>query len=169
MKNNYIYDCVANLIDKYNTSNPFELMDLLDIQCCSSNLDALKGYCVIIHGIKYVAINEMLSPQERKIVAAHELGHILLHSDKLKAAAHHEMNIYDMADKTEYQANLFAADLLIDDEDVEDLARSEEMDYFTMAQYLSTNPQLLAFKLFSMARRGYHYNVPITPKSDFLA
>ena len=111
----------------------------------------------------------MLSPQERKIVAAHELGHILLHSDKLKAAAHHEMNIYDMGDKTEYQANLFAADLLIDDEDVEDLARSEEMDYFTMAQYLSTNPQLLAFKLFSMARRGYHYNVPITPKSDFLA
>lgn len=79
------------------------------------------------------------------------------------------MNIYDMADKTEYQANLFAADLLIDDEDVEDLARSEEMDYFTMAQYLSTNPQLLAFKLFSMARRGYHYNVLITPKSDFLA
>ena len=139
MKNNYIYDCVADLIDKYNTSNPFELMDLLDIQCCSSNLDALKGYCVIIHGIKYVAINEMLSPQERKIVAAHELGHILLHSDKLKAAAHHEMNIYDMADKTEYQANLFAADLLIDDEDVEDLARSDEMDYFTMAQYLSVN------------------------------
>ena len=104
MKNNYIYDCVADLIDKYNTSNPFELMDLLDIQCRSSNLDSLKGYCVIIHGIKYVAINEMLSWQERKIVAAHELGHILLHSDKLKAAAHHDLNIYDMADKTEYQA-----------------------------------------------------------------
>lgn len=169
MKNNYIYDCVAELINKYNTSNPLELMDLLDIQCCSSNLDTLKGYCVIIHGIKYVAINDTLSPQERKIVVAHELGHILLHSAKLKAAAHHEMNIYDMADKTEYQANLFAADLLIDDDDVEDSARSDEMDYFTMAHCLSTNPQLLAFKLFSMAKRGYKYNSFITPKSDFLA
>ena len=169
MKNNYIYDCVAELIDKYNTSNPFELMDLLYIQCRSSNLDSLKGYCVIIHGIKYVAINEMLSWQERKIVAAHELGHILLHSDKLKAAAHHDLNIYDMADKTEYQANLFAAELLIDDEDVDNLARRDNMDYFTMAKFLSTNPQLLAFKLFSMARRGYNYNLQVPPKSDFLA
>ncbi len=74
-----------------------------------------------------------------------------------------------MADKTEYQANLFAAELLIDDEDVEELARSEEMDYFTMAHCLSTDPQLLAFKLFSMAKRGYKYNSFITPKSDFLA
>ena len=36
-----------------------------------------------------------------KIVAAHELGHIILHSDKLKAAAHEDMNIYNIADKTE--------------------------------------------------------------------
>ena len=89
------------LIEKYNTSDPFELMDALDIHCESSNLEHLKGYCVIIHGIKFIAINENLRPAERKIVAAHELGHIILHSDKLKAAAHEDMNIYNIADKTE--------------------------------------------------------------------
>ena len=101
MKKNYIYACVEELIEKYNTSDPFELMDALDIHCESSNLEHLKGYCVIIHGIKFIAINENLRPAERKIVAAHELGHIILHSDKLKAAAHEDMNIYNIADKTE--------------------------------------------------------------------
>ena len=93
MKRNYIYDCVYELIDRYNTSDPFELMKHLGIYCESSNLEHLKGYCVIIHGIKFIAINENLSRIERKIVAAHELGHIILHSDKLKAAAHEDMNI----------------------------------------------------------------------------
>ena len=51
MKKNYIYACVEELIEKYNTSDPFELMDALDIHCESSNLEHLKGYCVIIHGI----------------------------------------------------------------------------------------------------------------------
>ena len=169
MKKNYIYACVEELIEKYNTSDPFELMDALDIHCESSNLEHLKGYCVIIHGIKFIAINENLRPAERKIVAAHELGHIILHSDKLKAAAHEDMNIYNIADKTEYQANLFAADLLLDDDEVDELAMQEGIDFYTMARYLYTNPQLLGFKLFSMANRGYNYNFHIPPKSTFLA
>ena len=169
MKKNYIYACVEELIEKYNTSDPFELMDALDIHCESSNLEHLKGYCVIIHGVKFIALNENLRPAERKIVAAHELGHIILHSDKLKAAAHEDMNIYNIADKTEYQANLFAADLLLDDDEVDELAMQEGIDFYTMARYLYTNPQLLGFKLFSMANRGYNYNFHIPPKSTFLA
>ena len=135
MKKNYIYACVEELIDEYNTSDPFELMDALDIHCESSNLEHLKGYCVIIHGIKFIAINENLRPAERKIVAAHELGHIILHSDKLKAAAHEDMNIYNIADKTEYQANLFAADLLLDDDEVDELAMQEGIVQITLTQH----------------------------------
>ena len=169
MKRNYIYDCVYELIDRYNTSDPFELMKHLGIYCESSNLEHLKGYCVIIHGIKFIAINENLSRIERKIVAAHELGHIILHSDKLKAAAHEDMNIYHVTDKTEYQANMFAAELLIDDDEVDDLAKTEGIDFCSMAKTLYTNPQLLTFKLFGMAKRGYNYHFPIPPHSDFLA
>ena len=43
MKKNYIYACVEELINEYNTSDPFELMDALDIHCESSNLEHLKG------------------------------------------------------------------------------------------------------------------------------
>ena len=33
--------------------------------------------------------------------------------------------LYNMTDNTEYQANLFAADLLIEDEEIEDMVQNE--------------------------------------------
>ena len=51
MKKNYIYACVEELIEKYNTSDPFELMDALDIHCESSNLEHLKGYSGAFEGV----------------------------------------------------------------------------------------------------------------------
>ena len=43
MKKNYIYACVEELIEKYNTSDPFELMDALDIHCESSKSSLLRS------------------------------------------------------------------------------------------------------------------------------
>ena len=43
--------------------------------------------------------------------------------------------LYNMTDETEYQANLFAADLLISDKDVADLSKNEELDYFSFCSF----------------------------------
>ena len=83
MRMNYIFDCVSELTEKYNTRDPFELMKQLGIILFSSNLESSKGYCIIVNGYKYIAINNSLEPRERTIVAAHELGHIILHADQL--------------------------------------------------------------------------------------
>ena len=64
----------------------------------------------------YVMISSFLSEEEKMIVAAHELGHIILHRSQLKMAPMQDDTLYNMTDNTEYQANLFAADLLIEDE-----------------------------------------------------
>ena len=40
--------------------------------------------------------------------------------------------LYNMINETEYQANLFAADLLIQDEDVAALSKQEDLDYFSL-------------------------------------
>ena len=69
----------------------------------------------------YVMINSFLSEEEKMIVAAHELGHIILHRSQLKMAPMQDDTLYNMTDNTEYQANLFAADLLIEDEDIEEI------------------------------------------------
>ena len=48
------------------------------------------------------------------------------------------------------------------------LAEMEQSDYFSMASILCVSPELLAFKLFGMAQRGFHYNVPSNIDSGFL-
>lgn len=166
--NDYIFNTVSDLVGRYKTRDPFELISALRIELYTSNLPTLKGYSVIANGVPYAAVNTSLGPCESKIVAAHELGHIVLHSDQLKVAPHRDMSLYAMHDKTEYEANLFAADLLVSDSDVVNLVKQDDLDYFSMASVLYISPELLSFKLYSMTRRGYHYNIPGGIDSRFL-
>ena len=77
--------------------------------------------------------------------------------------------LYDMASQTEYEANLFAADLLLDDEEIHKLSQDDDMDYFNMCKALYVTPDFMSFKLFSLIRRGYAYNLPQGIDSRFLA
>ena len=96
----------------------------------------------------YVMISSFLSEEEKMIVAAHELGHIILHRSQLKMAPMQDDTLYNMTDNTEYQANLFAADLLIDDEEIEDMIQNEDLDYFGLCSSLNATPELMSFKLY---------------------
>ena len=66
------------------------------------------------------------------------------------------------------QVNLFAADSLIPDSEVEDLAKDECMDYFSMCRTLCVSPELMSFKLYSLIHRGYNYKLPQNINSGFL-
>ena len=85
----------------------------------------LKGYCFMSCKTVYVMISSFPSEEEKMIVAAHELGRIILHRSQLKMAPMQDDTLYNMTDNTEYQANLFAADLLIDDEEIEDMVQND--------------------------------------------
>ncbi len=122
----------------------------------------------IQRGSKFVVINEHLSDVEKRIVAAHEAGHFILHLDSLKTAPLKENALYDMTSKLEYDANLFTADFLIEDDEVKNLTADEDMDYFNMCRIVKTSPELMSFKLWSMKKRGYHYDMPIPIDSRFL-
>lgn len=73
----------------------------------------------------YVMLSSFLSEEEKRIVAAHELGHVILHRTQLKMAPMSDNRLYNMINETEYQANLFAADLLIEDQDVAKLSKTK--------------------------------------------
>ena len=70
---------------------------------------------------------------------------------------------------TEYQANLFAADLLIEDEDIEEMVQNEDLDYFGLCSSLNATPELMSFKLYSLTKRGQAYHMPMEIQSNFLA
>ena len=171
MSGDYIHREVLRIQAKYKTSDPYELLDALGAELresCAYGPKGLKGYCYFSKRTIFVVINGYLSEIEQRIVAMHEAAHIVLHQELIKLAPMKDKVIYDMTSKTEYQANLFAADFLISDEEVEELTAREDMDYFRMCNELCVSPDLISFKLFSMIQRGYRYNLPQNLNSTFL-
>mgnify|MGYP001124801939 CR=1 FL=1 len=58
--------------------------------------------------------------------------------------------------------------LLIDDGALEAVLK-EEADFFKICSILGVSPELMAFKLHGLNKKGYRLNVPVPCKSDFLA
>lgn len=170
MAKNYIFKKVQSLIQTYKSSDPFLLLDCLNVVVWERDeFSQLKGFCFFANRTYYVVINSFLGQEERRITAAHELAHIVLHKSELQIAPMKDYQLYDMTSRTEYEVNLFAADLLIADQDVDLLSKDENMDYFNMCRALNVTPDLMSFKLFSLVHRGFSYNMPVGIDSRFLA
>lgn len=160
---------VIQLKNKYRTNDPFELLEELGVTIkYNDDFSRLKAFYFIMLGIPYVVINDRLDQNEKKIVAAHELGHHVLHKHLAKTEPIREIELYDMKSSPEYEANLFASELLVEDSEIEDILK-EEPDYFKICSILNIPPELMAFKINSMNRRGFAYKAPLVYKSDFLA
>jgi len=170
----YIYNEADGLFLKYGTRNPFVLLDCIGaVVTIVDTFDAngLKGFCTILNRTKFVVINGKLHEYEQRLVAGHELGHLVIHEHEIQSSPNQtlkDFNLYDNSGRIEYQANLFAADYMLDDNLVIELVQNEHMDFFSVAKELYTSPHLLGFKLFSMAKRGYNVRTPISLNSKFL-
>ena len=115
----YVYHKAAGLVRRYRTRDPLELLDAMHVQVrFYYDLTHTKGFTRYFLRQYFVGINGNLPEYEQRIVAAHELGHIVLHAQELKTAPLFDTAVYDKRSSTEYEANLFAADLLLQDEEV---------------------------------------------------
>ncbi|MBS5571565.1 MAG: ImmA/IrrE family metallo-endopeptidase [Clostridiales bacterium] len=165
----FIRGQVNRLKKKYRTNEPFALLEALGVNVrYNYGFQHLKAFYYIMLGVPYVVINGDLEEPQRKTVAAHELGHHILHRHLAKASPLREIGFYDAASGPEYEANLFAGELLIDDGALEAVLK-EEADFFKICSILGVSPELMAFKLHGLNKKGYRLNVPIPCKSDFLA
>mgnify|MGYP001198115709 FL=1 len=171
MSGDYIHREVLRVMARYKTNDPYDLLDALGTEMRESRAygrNGLKGYCYFSKRTIFVVLNAFLPEVEKRIVAMHEAAHVILHRDLIRVAPMKDNIIYDMTSKTEYQANLFTADFLISDDEVEELTADEDMDYFRMCKALYVSPDLMSFKLFSMIQRGYQYKLPQGLNSTFL-
>lgn len=168
----YIYDEAQRLRRRYRTSDPYELLDDMGAVLVKSNAyrrNGLRGFCAIINQTKYVVINEKQPEEEQRVVAGHEAGHLILHKPELRGGAPmRDFDVYNVVNSLERQANFFAADFLIDDDDVLDLMHSRDADFFNVAKELCIPAPFFAFKLYSMVNRGYNMRVPMDLNSTFL-
>ncbi|MGN0193621.1 MAG: ImmA/IrrE family metallo-endopeptidase [Pseudoramibacter sp.] len=132
------------------------------------DLNELLGMYTVRWRHRIILINPDLSYDSRRMVLAHELGHDQLHRDLAKGKALSENSLFDTIDHTEYEANAFAAHLLLDQDQVYDLAR-EGRDVIEMAKILHTDVNLLLIKLQEMTRLGWDLRVPFVPDARFFA
>ena len=79
-----------------------------------------------------------------------------------------DLDVYNTTSRMEREANLFAADFLLSDEDVLERVREGESDFYHMARELCVPSDFLAFKLYSMGNRGYRFRIPVELNSRFL-
>ena len=156
------------LIKRFGTRDPFEIAHMLGYSVKFINTKKQKGFCKILLNNFFIFINENMSPQMQRMTCAHELGHLLLHRDVLKRELFlAEMEIFDITDQKELEANEFAASLLIDDEELLQLLR-EEYDVVTAASMLDVNVNMLMVKLLVMKNNGYSFDLPFSPKAGFM-
>jgi Zn-dependent peptidase ImmA (M78 family) len=169
----FIYSEVERVLRKYKTRDPYELLDAIGAVTQFStaySADGLKGYCTVLHRIPYAVINGNLDDADKKIAAGHEAAHLIIHRKQIMSSpvkAMRDFNLYDNSGLVESEANFFLADFIASDKDVLDVIESS-YDYFSAARELCIPAPLLAFKLYSMMRRGYEVRNPADLDSKFL-
>lgn len=162
---------VERIVKKYNERNPFRLCRDMDIimlfQSMGSGDGAIKGFYFESCRIETITVNSDLPDSVQRIIAAHELGHALLHRSDGAAKLFHETGLFDSRSQAEKEANLFAAELLISDGEVSEALDGN--DFFSAAALLNVPPQLLDFKIRMMKYKGYKLAAaPILAENGFL-
>ena len=144
----YIYDMVNELITEHGTRDPFLLCRELGVSCFTDELGGLSGLFTYIGDVPVIIVSSSLCDEDRRLACAHELGHYFLHSAIAKESTLREF---------EYDANIFAAHLLIDDAEMIALLKDGH-DVFRTAMELRVNPNLLNIKLSELNGMGYRFD-----------
>ena len=140
---------VKSLIQEYKTNNPFELIEHLDISLVIYPMASnINGYYVEQFDVQSICINSELNDDERTIVAAHELGHAVLHKNQNSLFISNKT--FFSQSKFEKQADIFAAELLLDDS-VFSQYHGYSLEYISKCECVSS--KLVEYKLDNLINR----------------
>lgn len=117
---------------------------------------------------RHILLNSNMDYITVQMVCGHEIGHDALHRDQAKIGMGlQEFTLFDMRNEMEYEANAFAAHLLIDNEKLFALTRCG-YDVVQLSSIMGTNINLMLIKLNELNRMGCQLNLPYIPRPDFL-
>ena len=162
---------VETLKKKYDTTDPFHLCREMGIRLLTQPLggsqDAIKGFFVEMNRIKMIVVNGDLPLVLQRIITAHEIGHAVMHCHT-GLREFHDVCVFDESSVLEKDANLFAAELLLDDRSVMTTLNADTT-FFTAAASLRVPVELLDFKFRVMKWKGCKMvEPPVTARNNFL-
>lgn len=155
----------SEVSEKYGGKDIFETAANSGANVWMRRLGGLKGFYLFENGKRYIVINEEIDKVLKTVVCAHELGHDMLHRE-LSGEGIRENTLFLSGNKTEREANLFAAEMLISDEDI----LSEIFEYNSidaLSAEIGYPEALIRFKLEILAFKGHKFNFD-GAASDFL-
>lgn len=105
-------EMARKLIRQWNTADPFELCDCLDIRVLMAELPQnVRGFYFTMHGRPLICINEDAPQEEQVEICGHELGHAVLHAS-INSLFLERVGQFNQG-RLEREADLFCAELLV--------------------------------------------------------
>ena len=160
---------VANKVFRtYENRRPERLAKEMGILIIPAPFKKQKGAYKVIERQPIIFIKQDLHPVMRDIVIGHELGHHKLHrAEAIAAGGFQEFNLFDMQqNRMEYDANMFAAQLMLPDDDIMELIY-KGFDVAQIARALRSDINLVALKVAELNSRGHSFR-PQEYKNTFL-
>ena len=131
-------------------------------------LENLLGMYTYRHKERHIILSTRMEDMVTQMVRGHEIGHDTCHRDEAKRRdTLPEFVLFDMRTSMEYEANAFAAHLVIDDTALID-GMKQGYDVVQLSAMMGTNINLMLIKLNELNRMGWNLNLPYVPHSDFL-
>lgn len=134
-----IIDRVNDIKKYWKTNDPFQIAEHLGISVIFEDKPA---YDYTAHIVKFegyptmIAINNKYTAHGKRILCAHEIGHALLH----EGINHFKTTSNNLTSNVEYEANLFAIALLLDDETTCNLSLPlEDMNNYLLKTIIDYN------------------------------
>ena len=162
----YIIDKAEEILDEFGGKDIFETAENSGAKVWFRELGTLKGFYVFVNNSRYIVINEDLDDITSCVVCAHELGHDMLHRE-LSEGGIRETTLFLQNNKTEREANLFAAEILISDNEILD-GIADYNNLQIVAAEMCMPVELVELKIELLNFKGYDFNSSGDVASDFL-
>ena len=133
-------------------SNPYNLCNTFGIEVIDNEPINKDGYLVCDRGCKLIFVSSNITNRHRKkFVISHELGHFLLHREKLYCCTNiSEIGISQINNNgQEYEANCFASEYLLPQEQLLGMLPHESIrfsDIFKIAAHFDVSVTMAALK-----------------------
>ncbi|MGI6013703.1 MAG: ImmA/IrrE family metallo-endopeptidase [Oscillospiraceae bacterium] len=131
-----------SLVKKFGTRDPFQIAGALGYTVIHVPLIGIRGFYQQVQRCKIIYLDDALSENEARFVCAHELGHALLHNGYNRIFM--DTQTHMITSRYERDANRFAVDLLIEDDDLKAL---EGYPVQTIAACLGISEDLARYRI----------------------
>ena len=154
MKTQRIVQLADGLLRTHGLRDGRALAGELGVEILPCAFRRQKGAYKIVLRSPFIFLKDDLDPAAENVVLLHELGHHCLHRQAaLRRGGFREYELFDMADRLEYEANVFAAQLALPDGEVLEYAE-QGWDVAQIAAAMATDVNLVALKIDTLICQG---------------